>query len=116
MTRKQCQRAIKLAEKLVDGLSTATSNRRSTGPDRVELEVLLGISMRLREMLVPPPTMEEVLLMVPGETVTARAKTVGISRQGYYNLINGMARADASLAKVLAGLTGFDEETIRGIV
>jgi DNA-binding XRE family transcriptional regulator len=70
---------------------------------------------KLAKLLTPPPTMGEILLQIPAQSHTARAKLIGLSRQGYYNLINDMARPNTMTAARLAELTGIPVETIRQV-
>lgn len=67
----------------------------------------------LVKLLQPPPTPENVLAAIPGDTHTGRAKAIGLSRQGYYNLRTGLAVPNSTVAKLMAELTGLPEETVR---
>lgn len=100
MTRRQFQRAVKLADQILAATKGMPVN---------------GLVAALRRQLTPMPTMGEILLKVPGETVTERAATIGCSRQGYYNLLAGTARPNPMTAKRLADLTGIEETVIREI-
>lgn len=104
MTRKEYERAQKLMDEI-----TSKVAELDPAPD-----VLRDIA-RLKRMLSPPPTMEEILLKVPGGTHTARAREIGISRAGYYNLLAGTARRDLRTAKRLAELTGLSESVIKEV-
>lgn len=101
MDRKQYERAAKLADRLVEGLVGAPDLRKT--------------AVQLRAMLTPPLTAEELLAKVPGATHNERAKALGISRQGFYNLRNGLSRPNPMLARLLAELTRVPEAQIRGI-
>jgi DNA-binding XRE family transcriptional regulator len=109
MTRREYERATRMLDELIAGMHAFQLG----APDRNDLGPLLNTAVRLKKMFVPPPTMEEILLKVPGETHTERALEIGISRQGYYNLLGGQARPNAMTAKRLAELTGYKIETIR---
>lgn len=100
MTRKQYARAIRLADKLVE--QTANPDLRQTALD-------------LRAMLTPPPSMQEILALVPGESIIARSKVLGISRQTYYNLAEGLTRASLPIAEKIASVTGVNVEIVKDV-
>ena len=75
-------------------------------------EGLLRRAAQLRDRIKTPMTM--VLEKVPGETVTEKAATIGITRQAYYAWQAGEYRPNKKQAKRLATLTGFAAEDIRG--
>lgn len=70
--------------------------------------------MALVGLLQLPPTMADILLRVPGATVTAKVRAIGISRPHYYTLRDGQTRPSPALAYKLAALTGVPETSIRG--
>ena len=98
-TNEQRQRVLRLAEKLL-GLIPKTE------------EGLLVRAHELRDRLKTPMSM--VLDKVPGETVTEKAATIGITRQAYYAWYKGEYRPNKKQSKRLANLTGFNIEDIRG--
>lgn len=57
--------------------------------------------------------MDEILAAVPGETVMARAKACGISRQTYHYWLKGYYRPNSKQSHRLARLTGYDLDQIR---
>lgn len=57
---------------------------------------------------------DKVLDRIPGDTVTAKAKKIGITRQAYYGWLNGRTRPDAKQSRRLAQLTGLSAVNIRG--
>lgn len=67
----------------------------------------------LKVLLKPGPTIGDIILGLPAENHKERAKAIGISRQGYYNLIQGTARPNAITRKRLADMTGLAEEVIQ---
>lgn len=67
----------------------------------------------LKALLKPPPTIGDIILKVPAINHKERARAIGISRQGYYNLIQGIARPNAITRKRLADMTGLTEEVIQ---
>jgi DNA-binding XRE family transcriptional regulator len=57
--------------------------------------------------------MGKVLARVPGKSIEARARRIGVSRQTYYNLQSGRNLPRADLVKRLVKLTGYTPEHIR---
>lgn len=96
LTHRQIERAQALIEELV---------RRTDGENR-------EAAKQLRDILVPP-SLRELILSIPGETHQDRIKRIGISHQGYYNLINGISRPQYSTAVRLAKLTGLTPDAIQ---
>lgn len=109
MTRKEYDRAVKLLDELISGMAAAQLGP----PERPDLGALMTMAVRLKKTIQPLPTAKEILLKVPGETHTERAKEIGISRQGYYNLLGGTARPNQMLVKRLSELTGVKADTIK---
>lgn len=99
MTREDLAVAAELAETLRK--STRAGSRQH------------DLAETLCKLLQPPPSAESILLAVPGETHVARAKAIGLSRQGYYNLRNGVSAPSGTVAKLLAQITGMPEEVVR---
>lgn len=58
--------------------------------------------------------MSEVLGLVPGDNLSARAREVGVSRQTYYQWLREETRPNPAQAQRLAELTGLPEHQIRG--
>jgi hypothetical protein len=74
-----------------------------------------GIKRRareLRDMLSARP-MNEILAAIPDGTITAKARTCGVSRQTFYTWMNG-ARPKKAQAARLAMITGYTVAEIRG--
>lgn len=99
MTRKECAKA----QTLVDGLLKIS--RKGTAAHAIATE--------LQALLQPGPTLGEIILALPSDNHKERAKMIGISRQGYYNLIQGIARPSTLMVKRLADLTGIAEDEIK---
>jgi DNA-binding XRE family transcriptional regulator len=59
--------------------------------------------------------MAQVLAKVPGKTVKAKAKLVGVTRQAWYQWLDRTARPNATRARQLAKITGYSAEEIRGL-
>ena len=95
---KRRERALKLAEKLID----------LTEPN----EGMHLHALQIRNRLLLP--MSEILSKVPGRTVSEKAKAAGVTRQCFYWWMNGVTRPNGRRAKVLAKLTGYSPEEIRG--
>lgn len=100
MTRKEYQEARKLADSLLK-----VTRKGSVGHE---------LATKLAALLKPPPNLAEILLSLEiGGTHKDRAALIGLSRQGYYNLLQGLARPNSMTTKRLALLTGLTEEAIR---
>jgi transcriptional regulator with XRE-family HTH domain len=69
--------------------------------------------LRLRSRLKQRP-MAGILAKVPGETLTQRAKHIGVSRQAYYDWLGGRCRPNAKQAQRLEEITGIAAKIIRG--
>jgi transcriptional regulator with XRE-family HTH domain len=70
-------------------------------------------AMRIRSRIRLP--MSQVLAKVPGRTVKEKAKLVGVTRQAWYQWLDGTARPNAARASKLAKLTGYNADEIRGL-
>jgi antitoxin component HigA of HigAB toxin-antitoxin module len=109
MTKKEYDRASKMLDELIASMAEAQLGP----PERPDMAALLNMAVKLKKMIMPMPTPQEILMKVPGETATDRAREIGISRQGYYNLLSGTARPNLMMVKRLSELTGVRPETIR---
>ena len=90
------------ALKLVDGIIAAEPDGGT-----------MAYALKMREHLKLP--MSVVLEKVwPELPVVERCRRLGITRQAYYGWMNGLYRPDAKLSKILAKLTGFEADEIRG--
>lgn len=72
-----------------------------------------AVAAELQTMLQPPPKLADIILSLPSETHKDRAALIGLSRQAYYNLIQGQSRPNTLTVKRLADLTGVAEEQVR---
>ena len=72
-----------------------------------------ALAVELETVLQPSPTMDQIILSLPSNSHKDRAAMIGISRQGYYNLLQGLARPNSMTTKRLADLTGLAEDVIR---
>lgn len=90
-TGAQRERALKLAERLLE-----------IAPDVGEETLAKQLHSRLQR------PMAEILAKVPGDSLTERAKAIGITRQCYYAWLKGVYRPHLKQAKKLARLTGLD--------
>lgn len=59
--------------------------------------------------------MSAVLPMVPGKTIMEKSRNCGVTRQAYYNWLNGEARPSLQQAQLLAKLTGLSADAIHGV-
>jgi len=58
--------------------------------------------------------MSTILARVPGKSVIEKARAAGVSRQSFYSWLKGETRPSGAQAQVLAKLTGYSVEEIRG--
>lgn len=58
--------------------------------------------------------MSAVLAMVPGDTIVEKARHCGVTRQAYYDWLNGSSRPSRRQADILAGITGLSADAIFG--
>lgn len=96
------RRAIELADRLID----VTSEMDDEAPHK--------LARRLRHRLQPAMEMADILALVPGDTVTAQAELLEVSRQTYYTWLEGRGRPGEEAAARLAELTGIAEDVILG--
>ena len=57
---------------------------------------------------------ERILAKVPGDTVVAKCKRLGVTRQAWYDWVRGTYRPMGELAKRMAKITGYSAEAIEG--
>ena len=109
MKKKDYDLVQALIEEITDGLGDIADG----GPVRTaHLLVALG---RLKRLVRPPMTMEDVLDLVPGDTITAKVKRIGISRTGYYGLLAGTASRQKKTLKLLVDASGVPESIVKEI-
>jgi hypothetical protein len=108
MKRRDYDRAAKILDELVAGMLALQIGP----PERPDMAPLMSMTVKLKRILKAPPSIEDIMLRVPGETHTARAREIGISRQGYYNMLGGTP-PNAITTKRLAELTGYSAEAIK---
>lgn len=97
MTPQQVRRASRVL----------TDLEKATGAHRKKL------IEELRGLIEPTLTLREIFARIPGDDVTAKAATIGITRQAYYKLISGKVRAQDGTAQLLAKAAGVPIEVIR---
>jgi hypothetical protein len=100
MRIEDTERALKIVERLMKVAPSSSLER-------------FAIRMRSRLNAVP---MSGILEKVPGETISAKARTLGVSRQTIHYWLNGDTRPDDVQARKLEKLTGFSVAVIRGRV
>lgn len=110
MNKTQYERAARLADHLIKGLGALRAN----GPIPIFADLHLT-ARKLRAMLEPPPTMQQILDRVPGDTVTAKCEVIGVSRQGYYDLQKGTKRPTLKTVRLLAAASGVEADLIKAI-
>lgn len=96
LTARQMERAQVLTEELV---------RRSEGENR-------EVAIQLQNLLTPR-SLSDLILSIPAESHKQRIQKIGISPQGYYNLLNGTSRPQHGTAAKLAKLTGLTADAIQ---
>lgn len=71
------------------------------------------VVQKLRERLRLPMSavMEKFM---PGQTIQVKVETLRVSRQAYYEWVNGLSRPAGRVAKQIARATGYDVDDIRG--
>lgn len=97
-TTAETERAIRLAERLIK-LDTSPSLTRH--------------AERIRQRLSAMP-MRHIVMKVPGETIVAKARILGVTRQTIYYWLREETRPDPEQAKKLSRLTGINADVIRG--
>lgn len=70
-------------------------------------------AQRMRSRISLP--MDLVIAKIPGETLIAKAKRIGVKRQTLYYWSTGKVRPGKRKARLLAQLTGYDYALIRGL-
>lgn len=101
-TEDDTERAIRAVERLIK----VAPNRRVKNFSNRMMSRLLG-------QLTALP-MSQVIARVPGGSITAKARNIGVSRQTLHYWLDGAMRPDEKHAKTLARLTGLDVAAIRG--
>ena len=76
--------------------------------------LLVTAAQRLHDRLLLPP-IEDILAKVPGDTLVARAKKIGVSREAYYLWVRGEQRPRGKAAKRISKLTGYPVKEIEGV-
>jgi DNA invertase Pin-like site-specific DNA recombinase len=98
-----------------------TQEQRRAEADRL-IERLIKLSpdavtaaraQRLKSRLMLP--MPVVIDRIPGKSIIEKAKLLKVSRQTVYYWLNGTTRPNQKQARIMAGLTGFDVDEIRGV-
>jgi hypothetical protein len=92
------EKALKLVERLIEIAPDAGMKRRA---------------MKLAAKLALP--IDEILAKVPGNSVIAKAKAIGVTRQAIYSWRDGVCRPNRKQAKRIERLTGFDADDVRGV-
>jgi DNA-binding XRE family transcriptional regulator len=97
-TDAQRERALKLAERLLE-----------IAPGNLDEGMLMRVQ-QIRDRLKTP--MAQILEKVPGDSLSDRARRIGITRQCYYAWLRGEYRPNLRQSKRLANLTGLRVEEI----
>jgi DNA-binding transcriptional regulator YiaG len=100
MRTEDTERALKIVERLMKVAPNSSLGR---------------FAVRMRSRLNATP-MAAILEKVPGESISAKARTLGVSRQTIHYWINGDTRPDDVQARKIEKLTGFSVAVIRGRV
>lgn len=99
MIKKDLDQARKLVDKLVKQTRAGTPAHQ--------------MAVQLEKLLQPTSTLGDIIALVPGENHKEKAELIGLSRQGYYNLVRGLTKPHTMTARRLAELTGISEDIIR---
>ncbi len=102
MSTAEAEKALKAVERLMKVAPSGSVNRFAT-----------RMHKRLSSQLAAVP-MSQVVDKVPGESLAAKARELGVTRQTVYAWINGDWRPDADMAKKLEKITGISADAIRG--
>jgi hypothetical protein len=103
MSDQDTERAIKIVERLI---------RAAPNKSVVRFATRMHDRLSKRRNAIP---MSEVIEKIPGTTVMAKARSLGVTRQAFYYWINGETRPNEKQAKAIHKLTGFSVEEIRGL-
>lgn len=76
-------------------------------PDKRSRVLLRKLRFELRN------PMANILARIPGNSVAAKARVLGIARQTYYQWLRGDARPNAAQARKLSRVTKIQHEQIR---
>jgi transcriptional regulator with XRE-family HTH domain len=100
MRTEDTERALKIVERLMKVAPSSSLGR---------------FAIRMRSRLNATP-MATILEKVPGESISAKARTLGVSRQTIHYWLNGDTRPDEVQARKIEKLTGLSVAEIRGRV
>ena len=100
MRIEDTERALKIVERLMKVAPSSSLGR---------------FAIRMRSRLNATP-MSDILAKMPEQTISAKARALGVSRQTIHYWLNGDTRPDDVQARKLAKLTGYDVAEIRGRV
>ena len=77
----------------------------------------IGLKDRIGKILTRTKLpMDLVVEKIPGATMIEKAKRVHVTRQTMYYWYKGMTRPNKKQARIVASLTGYDADLIRGRV
>lgn len=102
----------------VDGLIERQKQALKLVEQLIELEPdhgTMAYARKMQQRLKLPMTVVLEKLW-PDLPVRKKVKRLGVTRQAYYHWINGLARPDIDMCKLIARHTGFAAKDIRGKV
>jgi hypothetical protein len=97
MKNTQRRRAVQLLTRL-NSLNRNPESRKLVA----ELKALLG----------PMPDLGPILSQIPGESIKAKSAAIGITRQGWHNLMKGTVRPQEATVQRIAQATGLEERYV----
>jgi hypothetical protein len=100
MAKTERAASMKLASELMKAAKA--------GEDAGLIEIMNEVRARLQRPMI------DILKKVPGDTISAKCKRIGVSRQAFYDWLKGAYRPTGAQSKRLARLTGVPAELIRG--
>lgn len=95
------EHAVKVAARLIK-VTSGSANKSAT---------LLHRRLTRQMNAVP---MSDIIGKMPGQSLAAKARALGVTRQTIHAWVNGAWRPDLEMAKKLEKLTGFSVSAIRG--
>lgn len=103
MSNPDTERALKIIEQLI-----------KIAPNQSVARFATRMRNRLAKRRNAIP-MSEVIEKIPGATIMAKARSLGVTRQAFYYWLNGDTRPDEKQAKAIHKLTGLSVAQIRGL-
>jgi hypothetical protein len=68
---------------------------------------------KLLQLLEMPPSLEEIINLVPGASLPEKAKALGVTRQALWTVATGKVRPSDETCERLANITGIPADVVR---